>query len=124
MLLDLQFPWLLLNMLFQALVVFSLKTALSKNNLIVAATTLAAAVLLSNLIGNGRSSIGSEALLLGMHIKHSYYDWPAAYLWVISYLNTPISNLCWIVHVYPYDHPSFNFLYSALQGFRAPNRLK
>ncbi|WP_035349665.1 O-antigen polymerase [Edaphobacter aggregans] len=115
----------LLIMLFQALVVFSLKTTLSQKKIyLVAAATLGAAVLLANLIGNTRNSLGSEALLLGMRIKHSYYDWPAAYLWVLSYISTPLSNLCWIVHVYPYDHPSFNFLYSALPGFWAPKSLE
>jgi hypothetical protein len=115
----------LLIMFFQALVVFSLRTAMSKKKIyLVALTTLCVAVLASNLIGNGRySNYGtgaSEALLLGMHIKHSYYDWPTAYLWIITYINTPISNLCWIVHVYPYSHPSFGWLYSALPGFWAP----
>jgi oligosaccharide repeat unit polymerase len=112
----------LLIMFFQALVVFSLRTAMSKKKIyLVALITLCVAVLASNLIGNGRYSTGAaEALLLGMHIKHSYYDWPAAFLWVISYINTPISNMCWIVHVYPYRHPSFGWLYSALPGFWAP----
>ena len=116
----------LLIMFFQALVVFSLRTAMSKQKIyLVALITLCVAVLASNLIGIGRYSTGAaEALLLGMHIKHSYYDWPTAYLWVISYINTPISNLCWIVHVYPYRHPSFSWLYSALPGFWAPKPLE
>jgi hypothetical protein len=114
-------------MLFQALVVFSLRTAMSKKKIyLVAAMALFSAVVISNLIGNARSSAGAEALLLGMHIKHSYYDWSPAYLWVISYINTPISNLCWIVHVYPnshiypYIHPYFAWMYSALPGFWSP----
>jgi oligosaccharide repeat unit polymerase len=115
----------LMIMLFQALVVFSLRTSMSKKKIyLVALTTLCIAILASTLIGNSRNSIGVQALLLGMHIKHEYYDWPAAYLWIISYINTPISNLCWIVHVYPYSHPSFGWLYSALPGFWAPKLLE
>jgi oligosaccharide repeat unit polymerase len=111
---------LLLISLFQALVVFSFRTSLSKRKIyLVAISTLCCGVLLSDFIGNGRNSVGSEALLSYLQIKRAYYSWPSAYLWVIAYISTPISNLCWIVHVYSYDHPSFSFLYSALPGFWA-----
>jgi oligosaccharide repeat unit polymerase len=111
----------LLIMLFQALVVFSLRTRLSKSKIYtVAAATLLAAVLLSDLIGNNRNSLGVEALLGFLQIKREYYNWPSANLWVISYIATPFSNLCWIVHVYSYHGPTFRFLYSALPGFLAP----
>ena len=111
----------LLIMLFQALIVFSLRTRLSKAKIYaVAATTLALAVLISNLIGNSRNSLGVEALLGFLQIKRQYHDWPAAYLWVISYIATPFSNMCWIVHAYAYEGPSFRFLYSILPGFLTP----
>lgn len=108
----------LLIMLFQALVVFSLRTSLSKTKIyLVALSTLVLAVFASNLIGNNRSSLGADAMLGALQIKHAYYDWPAAYLWVISYVSTPISNMCWIVRVYHYHGPSWSFLSSALPGF-------
>jgi hypothetical protein len=109
---------LMLIMLFQALVVFSLRTSLSRKKIyLVALSTLICAMFLSDFIGNGRSSYGSAALLGYMQIKREYYSWPTAYLWMASYISQPISNMCWIVRVYPYEHPSFSFLYSALPGF-------
>jgi hypothetical protein len=109
---------LMLIMLFQALVVFSLRTTLTKKKIyLVAISTMICGLLLSDFIGNGRNSLGSAALLGYMQIKRKFYDWPTAYLWMASYISTPISNLCWIVRVYPYEHPSFSFLYSALPGF-------
>jgi hypothetical protein len=108
----------LLIMFFQALAVFSLRTQLSKKKIyVIAGMTFAVALLASNAIGNGRSSIGVDALLGYLQIKPAYYDWPAAYLWLISYISSPISNMCWIVRVYQYQHPSWNFIYSALPGF-------
>jgi oligosaccharide repeat unit polymerase len=108
----------LLITLFQALIVFSFRTNLSKKMLyLIAFSTLCFAVILSDVIGNGRSSLPSEAMLHYLRIKTDYYDWPTAYIWLISYISTPISNLCWIIHVYRYDHPSAHFLYSMLPGF-------
>jgi hypothetical protein len=108
----------LLIMLFQFLVVFSMRTTLTKRKIyLIALSTLGAALGISNLIGNGRSSLGIEALLGYLQIKRSYYDWPGAYLWFISYVSTPISNLCWIVAAYRYDHPSASFLKSLVPVF-------
>lgn len=108
----------LLIMLFQFLVVFSMRTTFTKRKIyLIAFSTLGVAVGISDIIGNGRSSIGSEALLGFLQIKRSYYDWPSAYLWFISYISTPISNLCWIVKSYRYDHPSAQFLKSLVPVF-------
>lgn len=107
----------LLIMLFQALAVFSLRTRKSKSFIYATAgVTLVSAVLVSNLIGNNRNSLGVDALLGYLQIKQRYQTWPAAYLWVISYISTPFSNMCWIVRAFQYTHPSFSFLYSALPG--------
>jgi hypothetical protein len=109
---------LILIMVFQGLVVFSVRTALSKKKIyFITLLTLCGGLLMSDFVGNGRSNLGSAGLLGYMQIKTAYYDWPTALLWVISYISTPISNLCWIVHVYSYEHPSFSFLYSALPAF-------
>ena len=109
---------LMLIMFFQALIVFSMRTSLSRRMIyFVAIITLAGALTVSDVIGNGRNSLGSAALLGYLQIKSQYFNWPTAYLWLISYIATPISNMCWIVRVYPYTHPSFSFLYSALPGF-------
>jgi len=115
----------LLAMLFQFLAVFSLRTTLSKKKIyLIAFSTLCIAVGLVDAIGNARSSYGSAALLGYMQIKRSYYDWPTAYLWMISYISTPISNMCWIVHSYPYNHPSAAFLYSLFPKSLAPPTLE
>jgi hypothetical protein len=111
----------LLIMLFQVLILFSLRTAMSKKKLyVIAVLALCSAVIISDLIGNGRNSLGSAALLGSMQIKRSYYDWPTSYLWIVSYVSTPISNMCWIIRSYQYDHPSGAFLYSMLPSFWAP----
>jgi hypothetical protein len=108
----------LLIMLFQFLVMFSLRTSMSKKKIyLIAFSTLFLAIGISDVIGNGRSVYGRDALLGYMQIKRSYYNWPSAYLWLISYVSSPISNLCWIVRVYRYDHPSASFLYSLVPGF-------
>ena len=115
----------LLIMLFQFLVMFSLRTPLSKRKIyLFALSTLCVAIILVDLIGNGRSSYGSAALLGYMQIKRAYYDLPTAYLWMASYISSPISNLCWIVHSYHYDHPSASFLYSLVPASWTPPNLE
>ena len=107
----------LLILLFQVLAMFSLRTTLSKRKIyLIALTTLCLAIAIADVIGNNRMSSGSGALLGYMQIKRAYYDWPTSYLWMVSYISSPISNLCWIVHSYHYDHPSISFLYSLLPG--------
>lgn len=107
----------LLIMLYQALAVFSLRTPKSRLKIYgIALITLVLAVFASNIIGNGRNSLGVDALLGYLQIKQAYHNWPPAYLWVISYVATPFSNMCWIVRMYHYQHPAFTFFYSALPG--------
>ena len=107
----------LLIMLYQALAVFSLRTQKTRLQIYgIAFMTLALAVFASNLIGNSRNSIGVDALLGYLQIKQKHHNWPPAYLWVISYVATPFSNMCWIVRAYHYDHPAWTFFYSALPG--------
>lgn len=106
----------LLIMLFQALAVFSLRTSQSRLRIYgIALATLTIAVFASNLIGNSRNSLGVDALLGFLQIKQKYYNWPPAYLWVISYVATPFSNMCWIVHVPYHQHP-ITFFYSLIPG--------
>jgi hypothetical protein len=107
----------LLILLFQILAMFSLRTTLSKRKIyLIALTTFCLAIVMSDVIGNNRMSSGSGALLSYMRIKRAYYDWPTSYLWMVSYISSPISNLCWIVRSYHYDHPSTAFLHSLLPG--------
>lgn len=115
----------LLIMMFQGLIVFSLRTSMSKKKIyLVALVALITAFLASDVIGNSRNSLGAQALIGYLQIKTTYADWPSAYLWVLSYISTPISNLCWIVHTYPYTQPSFSWVYSALPGFWSPKTIE
>ena len=115
----------LLLMLAQTFFVFCLQTRTSKRKLYVAAvTTVMAAVLLSNFIGNGRAESTSDAFVSFFGITNTYANWPMATLWVLSYVSTPISNICWIVHSYHYTGPSLTFLTTLLPAFWAPESLE
>jgi oligosaccharide repeat unit polymerase len=115
----------LLLMLAQGLFVFSLRTRINKRLLyLVASTTLIVAVVIAGLIGNGRSASTSQAFVSYFGIQPAYADWPMILLWAISYVATPFSNLCWIIHSHPYTHPSATFLTSLLPAFWAPPPLE
>jgi oligosaccharide repeat unit polymerase len=115
----------LLFMLTQAFFVFCLQTKTSKRKLYaVAMITVITAVTLSNLIGNGRAESTSEAFVAFFGITDTYAKWPMATLWILSYVSTPISNICWIVHSYHYIGPSATFLATLLPAFWAPESLE
>lgn len=114
-----------LVMLAQAFFVFCLRTRTSKKKLyIVAVSTVFAAVLISNLIGNGRAESTTEAFVAFFGISDTYAKWPMATLWMLSYISTPVSNLCWIVHSYHYTHPTATFLTTLVPAFWAPPALE
>jgi hypothetical protein len=75
-------------------------------------------------IGNGRYQGTSEMFAAFFNIKPSYADWPMTFLWIISYISIPFSNLCWIIHAYHYSHPTSNFLTTLLPSFWAPPSLE
>lgn len=116
----------LLFMLFQGLVVFSLRTKLSKRKLyLIALCCLVIAAVAANIIGNGRSAASATELFVAFfNVKPFYADWPKTFLWIASYIGIPVSNLCWIVHVYHYRGPSTNFLATLLPSFWAPPSLE
>jgi hypothetical protein len=115
----------LLVMLAQGLFVFSLRTRTTKKTLyLVAGTTLLSAVLIADLIGNGRAESTSEAFVAYFGIRNAYADWPMTFLWALSYVATPFSNLCWIIRSHQYSHPSATFLTSLLPAFWAPPSLE
>ncbi len=57
-------------------------------------------------------------------IRNTYADWPMAAIWAISYVASPLSNMCWIVHSYHYDHPTATFLGTLLPSFWSPPPLE
>jgi hypothetical protein len=108
----------LLLMLAQGLFVFSLRTKISKRALyLTAVTTLVLGILLAGAIGNGRNESTSQAFVAFFGIQPAYADWPMTLLWAISYVATPFSNLCWIIHSYTYTHPTATFLNTLLPAF-------
>jgi hypothetical protein len=106
----------ILLMLFQALVVISLRTSLSKRKIYFVAF---AGVLLGGiffgLLGSYRTS---DALLFaGMQIKKEYQEWPSIYVWIISYVSAPLSNLCWFIKTTRFDHVTWTFAYQLIPSF-------
>ena len=101
----------LLVMLVQGLFVYSLRTTAKKRTLYATAFgTLVAAALISDIIGNGRNESTAEAFSAFFGIRDAYANWPMIFLWIIAYVSIPFSNMCWIVHSYPYTGPTLTFL--------------
>ncbi len=110
---------LLMVAFFQILFVFSLKTQMSKRKLYtIAVGCLALAVAAVTLIGNARTA--QWAFLEYLQIRHKYSDWPMAYLWLISYISIPFSNLCWLFAKGNFHGPTLSFLYPLLPSFLMP----
>ena len=110
---------LLMVALLQMLFVFSLKTQISKRKLYtIAAGFLVFAVVVITLIGNARTA--QDIFLEYLQIRHQYFHWPMAYLWLISYISIPFSNLCWLVTKGNFHGPTLAFLYPLLPSFLAP----
>jgi oligosaccharide repeat unit polymerase len=110
---------LLMVALLQMLFVFSLKTRMSRKKLYsIAAGCLALAVVAITLIGNARTAQG--VFLEYLQIRHEYFGWPMAYLWLTSYISIPFSNLCWLFAKGNFHGPTLAFLYPLLPSFLTP----
>jgi oligosaccharide repeat unit polymerase len=110
---------LLMVTLLQMLFVFSLKTRMSRKKLYsIAAGCLALAIVAITLIGNARTAQG--VFLEYLQIRHKYFDWPMAYLWLTSYISIPFSNLCWLFTKGNFHGPTLSFLYPLLPSFLTP----
>lgn len=110
---------LLMVALLQMLFVFSLKTRMSQKKLYsIAVCCLGLAVVAITLIGNVRTAQG--VFLEYLQIRHKYFDWPMAYLWLTSYISIPISNLCWLFAKGNFHGPTLSFLYPLLPSFLTP----
>lgn len=109
----------MMQMLFEALIVFSVRTSKKKRYIYLsAAAVLVIAALLMTLLGNSRT--GKEFFFLGMQIDLSYWNWPMGFLWIASYISVPLSNLCWIIHYFHFDHVTLSFLGDLLPSFWKP----
>jgi hypothetical protein len=70
------------------------------------------------IIGNLRTA--HDIFITFLEIQDRYSDWPMAFLWVVSYISIPFSNLCWMVAHGSSHGPTFAFLYSLLPSFMIP----
>jgi uncharacterized membrane protein len=110
---------LLMVALLQVFFVFSLRTNMSRRKLhVIAFGFLVFAIVAVTLIGNARTSQG--VFLEYLQIRHKYFGWPMAYLWLTSYVSIPFSNLCWIFANANVHGPTFAFLYPLLPSFLMP----
>ena len=105
-------------MLFQALIVYSVQTASKVKIYLVAVLGLIGAAILVDVIGSNRT--GDLIFFTYMQIKTEFQQWPTLYLWIISYVSTPLSNLCWLVDLNHFDHVTWSFSYPMLPSFWAP----
>ncbi len=110
---------LLMVALLQMLFVFALKTRMSRKKLYsIAGACLLLAIVAVTVIGNARTAHG--VFLQYLQIRHKYYDWPMAYLWLTSYISIPFSNLCWMFANGSFHGPTLSFLYPLLPSFLMP----
>ncbi len=110
---------LLMVTLLQMLFVFAIKTQMNKRKLYsIALGCVAFAVVAVTLIGNARTSQG--VFLEYLQIRHKYFGWPMAYLWLTSYISIPFSNLCWLFAKGDFHGPTLSFLYPLLPSFLMP----
>jgi oligosaccharide repeat unit polymerase len=106
-------------MLLQLLIVFSIRTSMSKARIyLISICGAIGAAFLVDFIGTNRT--GDQIFFLYMQIKSHYQQWPTVYLWIISYVSTPLSNLCWFVDTARFDHITWSFTYSLLPHFGQP----
>jgi oligosaccharide repeat unit polymerase len=103
----------------QMFFVFSLRTSISKKRLYsVGLICLILAAFAGSASGNARTPI--SVFMEYLQIRPQYFDWPMIYLWLISYISIPFSNLCWVLDKIPFHGPTLSFLYPLLPSFWVP----
>lgn len=110
---------LLLIAFLQMLFVFTLKSGIRKRTLYAIAFGFAIlAVAGATLFGNARTA--QDVFLEYLQIRQKYFGWNTAFLWFVSYISIPFSNLCWIIAKLPFHGPTLAFLYPLLPSFLTP----
>ena len=103
----------------QMFFLFSLRTKISKRKqYLLALGALVVAVAGMTIIGNLRTA--HDIFVAYLQIRDKYSDWPMAFLWPVSYVSIPFSNLCWMTAHMSSHGPTFAFLYPVLPTFMAP----
>ncbi len=106
-------------MLFQALIVFSIRTTISKKKIyLISILSVLGAAFLVDVIGSNRT--GDQLLFLGMQVRADAQTWPTVFIWIISYISVPLSNVCWFVDFFRFQHITWSFLYPLLPAFWTP----
>jgi oligosaccharide repeat unit polymerase len=109
----------ILFMFFEVLIVLSIRASISKRKIYLAA--LVGVVVSGIFFGVAGSYRTSDAILFaGMQIKKEFQQWPTIYIWVISYMSSALSNLCWFVDMAHFDHATWTFSYALLPSFWSP----
>lgn len=109
----------ILLMAFQALVVLSVRSSMTKKRLyLVAGACVTASAVFFGILGNYRTS--NALLFAGMQIKTEFQQWPTMWLWVVSYVSAPLSNLCWFVETARFKYMNWSFAYNLLPSFWTP----
>jgi len=111
---------ILLVTFLQMFFLFSLRTNKSrKKQYVIALGFLTVAIACGTIFGDLRTA--HDIFISFLKIRDKYADWPMAWLWLVSYVSIPFSNLCWIVSHASSQGPSLAFLYPILPTFAAPN---
>jgi hypothetical protein len=111
-----------LTALCQMVIVLSLTSVLGKKRIYVRCLLAAGiAIGVATLIGNARTPL--DVLVEYLQIKQAYQHYPTSFLWLVTYLSIPISDMAWIVRNYHFVHPSWAFAYPLLPSFAAPTSL-
>lgn len=98
---------------------FSLRSSMGRRRqYLLAFGALGVAIAGMTVIGNLRTA--HDIFVEFLQIRNKYSEWPMAFLWPVSYISIPFSNLCWMVAHGPSNGPTFAFLYSLLPSFMAP----
>ncbi len=106
----------------QIVIVLSLTSVLRKKNIYIRGLLVATVALgVATLIGNARTPL--DVLVEYLQIKQAYQHYPTTFLWLITYLSIPISDMAWIVRNYHFVHPSWTFAYPLLPSFVVPTNL-
>jgi hypothetical protein len=111
---------ILLVTFLQMFFLFSLRSRISRRNqYLFALGALGIAIAGMTIVGNLRTA--HDIFVEFLQIRDKYNDWPMAWLWIVSYVSIPFSNLCWMVAHAPSHGPTFAFLYPILPSFMAPS---
>jgi oligosaccharide repeat unit polymerase len=103
----------------QMFFLLSLRSRSSKKmQYLLAVGFLSCAIVGMTIVGNLRTA--HDIFVSFLQIRDQYSDWPMAWLWLVSYISIPFSNLCWMIAHASSHGPTLAFLYPLLPTFVAP----